>query len=353
MHAFIKTLLGYDPKTDTAGLLGRVSAYYGCVEAQGRGTLHCHMLIWIDGALNPNEIKEKVLADLGGEFQKRLLAALDDVIANCVPEDPPDVSVPVPSSAHHPCSVRGPDLASPPDVLRPARQRDLRNVVLKSQIHTHSKTCYKYCKPGEPRTCRFDLDEANICPESSVDPETGELNLRCLDGLVNNYNPTMLEALRCNMDIKFIGSGSSAKAILYYVTDYITKSPLKSHVSYAALEAAVKRLTAQEEDAPFESTQDRAKSLLQKCAYAMISHQELSSQQVASYLTDQEDHFTSHLFSNLYWPSFERFISQHDPSPECDPRRAATDEPDESALEETPPENTDADAEDSDTDSIG
>ncbi|KAJ7786845.1 hypothetical protein B0H14DRAFT_2166304, partial [Mycena olivaceomarginata] len=53
--------------------------------------------------------------------------------------------------------------------------------------------------------------------------ETGEMNLRCLDGLVNNFNATILEAMHCNMDIKFIGSGTSAKGILYYITDYITR----------------------------------------------------------------------------------------------------------------------------------
>jgi len=42
------------------------------------------------------------------------------------------------------------------------------------------------------------------------------------------------------MDIKFIGSGASAKAILYYVTDYITKTQLKTHVAYSAIQAAVK-----------------------------------------------------------------------------------------------------------------
>ena len=49
----------------------------------------------------------------------------------------------------------------------------------------------------------------------------------------------------------------------------------------------------------------------------MISHQELSAQQVCSYLMDYEDHFTSHSFNNLYWTSFESFIDKQDPSPEC------------------------------------
>jgi hypothetical protein len=44
----------------------------------------------------------------------------------------------------------------------------------------------------------------------------------------NNFNETMIEAIRNNMDIKFIGSGSTAKAILYYITDYITKTQLQA-----------------------------------------------------------------------------------------------------------------------------
>ena len=78
------------------------------------------------------------------------------------------------------------------------------------------------------------------------------------------------------MDIQFIGSGASAKVMIYYVTDYITKSPLKSHVTYAALQQAVRRyeqVVDENDDYTLKS-----KRLLQKCAYALISHQELSAQ---------------------------------------------------------------------------
>jgi hypothetical protein len=59
--------------------------------------------------------------------------------------------------------------------------------------------------------------------------------------------------------------------------------------------------------------------MLQKCAYAMISQQELSGQQVASYLMDFEDHFTSHVYRNLYWTGFQRLVNRQLPSPECYP----------------------------------
>ncbi|KAJ7476627.1 hypothetical protein FB451DRAFT_1033379, partial [Mycena latifolia] len=101
------------------------------------------------------------------------------------------------------------------------------------------------------------------------------------------------------MDIKFIGSGPAAKAILYYITDYITKSQLQAHVAYAALELAVTKLG--DFDPTASDLETRARKLLQRCAHSLISKQELSAQQVVSYLMDFEDHFTSHNYVNLYW----------------------------------------------------
>ena len=105
MKAFIYALLGFDPQQRNieGGILGVVKAYYGCVEAQGHGTLHCHMMIWVEGGLNPNEIKDRVL-DGDTEFKDWLLMFLDDTISNLIPEDP-DTNFIVPSALHHPCSV--------------------------------------------------------------------------------------------------------------------------------------------------------------------------------------------------------------------------------------------------------
>jgi hypothetical protein len=49
----------------------------------------------------------------------------------------------------------------------------------------------------------------------------------------------------------------------------------------------------------------------------MISHQELSAQQVCSYLMDFEDHFTSHSYRRLFWTYFENRLNREQPSPEC------------------------------------
>ncbi|KAG1799396.1 uncharacterized protein HD556DRAFT_1430667 [Suillus plorans] len=236
MKAFIKYL--------HEGILGTVSAYYECVEAQGQGTLHCYMMIWLEGGLNPNEIKDRILQSKEQSFKDRLLQYLEDTILTCIPELPKE-DVSIPNQTSHPCSTQGVDFQN--------------------------------------------TTEDNFL----TDPETGEITLKCLDGLVNHFNESILEAMRCNTDIKFIGSGPAAKAILYYITNYITKSQLKTHVALAAMETA---------------------KMLQKCAHSMISHQELSAQQACSYLMDFEDHFTSHEYQGLYWTNFESFVEKCSPN---------------------------------------
>ncbi|KAJ3772892.1 hypothetical protein FB446DRAFT_625208, partial [Lentinula raphanica] len=316
--SFIKCILAYNAEcsvTGQGGIFGHVSAYYGCVEAQGRGTLHCHMLVWLHGALNPDQIKARISGVDGAAFKERLIQFLEDTISSSTPSDP-DPDFRVQSCSFHPCSVRGISHSYPNVLKEKALAKDRYNLIKSCQTHKHSPTCYKYWKgPPEPRECRFDLDQTNVNAESYFDTETGDLHLRKLDGLINNFNLTISEALRCNTDVKFVASGPCAKAVMYYVTDYITKSQLKAHVAYAALESALQRL------GPFDEGEDdvsiRGKRLLQRCSYALMNQQELSAQQVASYVLDFGDHYTSHSYAKLFWLSFENHINTQSPSPEC------------------------------------
>ena len=101
MKSFVKNILGHDPHNqDNEGILGTISSYYGCVEAQGRGILQ---LVWLDGALNCEEIRDKVQAN-DVDFQRRLVEFLDDTISNEIPPMP-DIKQNVPSSVYNPCAI--------------------------------------------------------------------------------------------------------------------------------------------------------------------------------------------------------------------------------------------------------
>ena len=261
------------------------------------------------------------------------------------------------------CRHRGVPFDLPADVLSVTRQWDIHRVATFCQMHTHSKTCFKYCKPGEPQVCRFDLDPANVIKCSSYNEETGDLCLRCLDGMVNNFNATILEAMRCNMDIKFIGSGEGAKAITYYITNYITKAQLKTHVAYAAFELAIRRLGEYDatniEIDPSRAYEDSymiyAKRMLRRCAYSILANQELSAQQVASYLLGDGDQYVSDTFANLYWTSAERYMEKLLPSPECyvstSPYTNSVDSSEDEQINNNSEQQPDDDESDSESDS--
>ena len=231
-----------------------------------------------------------------------------------------DDEQPESSENQHPCATRGPYQREGETIESFNKRLELDEIKLAEmcQRHEHKSTCFKnWHGPPNQKECRFQLDPGNVIDKTSFDIESGELTLRKLDGMVANFNSTMLRAIRCNMDIKFIGCGSDAKAVIYYITDYISKSQLKAHVAYATLELAVKKLA--QYDPADDDVAVAGKKLLIKCANAMIGLQELSAPQVSSYLLGFEDHFTSHAFKQLFWKSFESHLNRELPSPECYP----------------------------------
>lgn len=314
MEAFFKCLLGFDKQTMSCknGILGVTKGYFGCVEAQGRGSLHCHLLVWLEGALDPQEIKDRVIGAGDQEFGLRLCEFIDDIIKS----SSPDVDVSEAEERQlHPCRIRGPLVppsgcsADQEALYKASTDSDVHALLKHCQRHKHSHTCYKYWKGGDERKeCRFNLDESHHVDKTTIDPVSGEMNFRIQDGMVNNFCSTILQAMRCNMDIKFIGSGASAKAILFYISDYITKSQLPAHAAYQTLQAAVQKL--EKRGVVDDSFTAKAKRMLVKCANSLISQQELSAPQVASYLMDYGDHYTSHNFRNLFWKSFEGHVAQ-------------------------------------------
>ena len=113
-----------------------------------------------------------------------------------------------------------------------------------------------------------------------------------------------------NVTAEFIGSGAAAQAIIYYVTDYLTKQMISSFGAYSTIQTAINRIRTSNvfEDDIVSSL----RKLIIKCANALVSKQELSAQQVASYVMGHRDHFTTSVFKTLYWKTFERYIEEEE-----------------------------------------
>lgn len=302
------------------GLFGDCFAHFGTVEAQGRGTLHCHMLIWIRGNPNPQALRDRLAVDPG--FKQALFGWLESIIKCELPG-----MQPVMADGAHP-EMDAPDIAvdprtvvSPPvpegmteaelEVFQANFQQFVTDAAIACNWHEHRDTCFKHLKKGEPRnsdTCRMRMN-GHTRNFTELHPETQEILLRRLHPWINNYNDVVLFLQRCNMDIKYIGSGVDAKAFAFYVTDYITKPGLPLYLALQALSWAVKQNGVKFNGRSDASDLEIKRSLLTKIVNSMMGRQELSHQQVMSYLIGGGDCYKSHDFRVLYWVELDKFIS--------------------------------------------
>lgn len=186
---------------------------------------------------------------------------------------------------------------------------DIVKIVETSNVHKHSDTCYKYSKANQDnkKICRMRMPR-KLVAVSTIDPETGNITMRRSDPMINNFNEYLIAACRSNMDIKFIWSGSDAKALVYYITDYVTKMSLSFHDTFVLVQKSIASIVNSSNQTNNENAIEKSRKLVLRCYNTLASQQELSGVQVASYLMNWNDHYTTHKFQGLHLTQIERYL---------------------------------------------
>ncbi|CAF1366889.1 unnamed protein product [Adineta steineri] len=184
---------------------------------------------------------------------------------------------------------------------------DVTQLVESGNVHRHSDTCYKYCKDMAKKICRLIMPR-KLVSVSTIDPETGHISMRRSHPWINNFNEYIISACRSNMDIKFIWTGSDTKALVYYITDYITKTSLSFHDTFSLIQKSITSFKNVSDQTETESAIQRSRKLVLRCYNTLTSQQELSGVQVASYLMNWGDHYTTYEFQGLYLIQTEIFL---------------------------------------------
>lgn len=212
LDAFCDYLLGY--KQDNGDLFGHVSAYNGMTEEKLTGTLHNHMLVWLQNSPSPTEIQEKFKNE---EFRDRLLEYLEIIIKQSYPDtDITDDDLNVSEvSCKYP--INPDDYVDNPTAFEENLNEDVYKLVKVANTHScrHKYRKNKICRFGYPR---------DIVEESTI-TDVNIILLKRLREMVNNYNPYMMTCLRSNHDIKFVPSGKDGYNIAFYVSEYAIKYP--------------------------------------------------------------------------------------------------------------------------------
>ncbi|PSS37384.1 hypothetical protein PHLCEN_2v774, partial [Hermanssonia centrifuga] len=292
--------------SEDAGLFGQTETYYGTVESQGRLTLHLHLLLWIKSSISPQQIRDKLISD--DDFRQEMIrwleechqggfshGSLEDVKerarthrgynpTECLPEGPPanmdeDAAQ---EWFHQVCDVTD-------------------HVLYLSNLHSssHSKGCLRgkdpQCRARFPRTVRT---------ETLVDWTSGALELKHSEEWLNTFNVVLTYLLRCNSDVTCLLSGTQVRAVIAYVTDYITKTSLTTHAVFETVKAVLDRNTALVNNQATRG--DSARMLLTRIVNALTAMQESPGPMTCMYLLGQPDHYTPETFRVFYWSPYVR-----------------------------------------------
>jgi hypothetical protein len=269
------------------GIFGVVKSYVGTVEAQGRGTLHLHMLLWLEGAPTAGALKQALTTDLFREriiqyIKKTIRADLDGKGANEVLKMPKVEAV----SYSRPLDPQDGDT----ETVAISEQRIARA----TQYHQCSySNCLKSVKGRMvcKRRAPFPL-----APDDWVDC-TGNWGPKRLCGFLNNWNPPLLRTLRANHDTKLIMSGGETNVLTWYITNYASKKQQRSSNVSALLAKRVAFHTAEERGRT--DVADINKRLIQRCSNTLTRDREFSGPEIMAYLMGWGDRFESHHYVGI------------------------------------------------------
>lgn len=279
----------------TEGIVGMVRGYIGVVEAQGRGTLHLHVIIWLQGAPTSQAMR---MALLSSTFRDKIRQYIQAIIradfqgAECLAADiksiPPtqDVGYSRPIDPRH-----NPHYAQESQEF----ERSLARTV---QLHTCTlNTCLKLS--GDRYVCKrrapFPLSDTDWIGTD------GKWGPRRICAFINNFCPALLQCIRANHDIKLILDGVETKSITWYITNYATKKQQRSSNTSALLARRLAYHKSQEKRSV--DSININKRLIQRCANTLTRDREFGAPEVVSYLMGWGDRYESHHYVTIYWDS--------------------------------------------------
>jgi uncharacterized protein YfiM (DUF2279 family) len=299
----LETLFGFRPKGELGdsemGVLGRGNAYFGAVEAQGRGSLHLHLIMWLRDS--PNAEETTTMLQLPA-FRDKIKSYLRANVRSHIDDLTEEVLSSMDST---------PELAwgRPPDPDSPDYKRELRTLEIKlarsQQYHKcTANTCLVYDK-GKRRTICKRRAPFELSPDDVV-TEAGEIRTKRLIEQLNTWCPSVFYGGRCNNDIKIIITGAEARAIAWYITHYATK---KQGCSFNRSAIFAKTfMYHQKNSQQLVDARKKNQSFVFRCGLSLNKEMEYSGQQTMAYLMGWGDTIQSHTYTTVYWSNVVRAL---------------------------------------------
>ncbi|KAF7289954.1 ATP-dependent DNA helicase [Mycena indigotica] len=298
-HLFVKVILEelFGIKVNTlgtiqrsCGVIGYVNGYIGTVEAQARGSLHLHLLLWLRGAPTAIVMRNALLSE---SFRVKMANFIAKNIRAHIPNTTGEMLLSLPVKPN--ISFSRP--VDPRTVGYETRSAEAESRIARA-VQTHDCDVNRCLKVKNGRlVCK------RRAPWRTADndwvTETGDWGPKRLYAKINAWNPPLLQVTRANNDFKLITNGAETKDITFYITLYIAKRQIQTANASALMAKALEfqeKLSARQ-----KRNLDKNKRLLQSCSNILTRQQEFSGPEVVSYLMGWGDRFISHSYVTIYW----------------------------------------------------
>ncbi|KAF8218837.1 hypothetical protein L208DRAFT_1346707 [Tricholoma matsutake] len=223
------------------------------------------MLLWIKGTMSPDNMQQRI-TDPNSEFRQSLVEYLEtthsgDFIAGSREAAERIVDVTSTQAGYHDPTETMPE--EPPG-LCPTKNCNKCNdcstlaswswfkatvddILLRSNIHKCTANKNKDGSQNKARPFKGCLDniwgKCTACfprplfKKTEVDNETGHKNMKKQESWLNTFSYVVSYLFHCNIDIASLWSGTAIKGVLLYVTNYVTKPTLKTHVVFEVVKS--------------------------------------------------------------------------------------------------------------------
>jgi len=180
------------------------------------------------------------------------------------------------------------------------------DLIFRSNVHTcqGKKSDEKAAKKDHPGcinkhgNCKARFPR-KIIEQTEVDPKTGALNVKKGEPWINTLSPVVTYLLRCNSDVTSLLSGTAIKAIVAYISDYVTKPGLKTYSIFDTIRSVFNKNT--EMLSGSLEQKEKARRLITQTVNSLTGKMEIGGPMAALYLLGNPDHYTCHKFIPVYW----------------------------------------------------
>src|SRR6202047_314100 len=286
------------------------------------------MLLWILNSLSPQEIRDRIM-DPNSDFQKKIVEYVESVhvgefMTGTIEEVKEQVDGNMKAKEYKDPTQTLPDAPPEPTNCDCNKcescestanwwqnfKNTVGDLILRSNVHK-CRTSVPADEKKQKKERRGCINKHGNCKarvlrqtfeKTDVDPKTGALNIKKGEKWINTLTPIVTYLLRCNSDVTSLLSGTAIKAIVAYISDYVTKPGLKTYTIFDTIRSVFDKNS--EMLGGTQKRKDKARSLLTKIVNTLTAKLEIGGPMASLYLLGNPDHYTNKKFVVFYWKSY-------------------------------------------------